>query len=260
MKLYNLFEQVIFEEVIRKIQLNEAVSSSEIDSVIQGDPDVKGKFYYVSFDYEDKDGTTSNRWVKIHQKNLSTLGNTLIDAKQISKNGLETETVVDKKGNPILDDEGNMQTQSVEGWRKFNTQKMSNFKVSKVPFQQPEPGFNATGNRSKTIANTNLEDIVDFSYGYKDAKYAQKVKSATQAKHDEFVKNREADKLKRQQQRPIPAIPTTATAPKPIVRTMNQVPVAKPIVKTTTGITNKPEIEPEEISSNDEEEENLNVR
>ena len=252
MKLYNLFEQVIFEEVIRKIQLNEAVSSSEIDSVIQGDPEVSGKFYYVSFDYADKDGTTSNRWVKIHQKNLSTAGNTLIDAKQISKNGLETETVIDKDGNQI--------TQSVEGWRKFNINKMSNFKVSKVPFQQPEPGFNPIGNDSITVAHTDPDDIADFSYGYKDAKYAEKVKSATQAKQDEFIKNREEEKLKRQQQRPIPAIPTTATAPKPIVRTMNQVPVAKPIVKTTTGITNKPEIEPKEISSDEEEEENLNVR
>jgi hypothetical protein len=255
MKLYNLFEQVIFEEVIRKIQLNEAVSSSEIDSVIQGDPEVSGKFYYVSFDYADKDGTTSNRWVKIHQKNLSTAGNTLIDAKQISKNGLETETVIDKDGNQI--------TQSVEGWRKFNIAKMSNFKVSKVPFQQPEPGFNPIGNNSITVAHTDPDDIVKFTYGYKDSKYAQKVADATKAKQDEFIKNREEEKLKRQQQRqektPRPAIPTTAPAqaPKPNVRTTNQVPVAEPIVKTTNGITNKPEIEP---SSNDEEEENLNVR
>ena len=255
MKLYNLFEQVIFEEVIRKIQLNEAVSSSEIDSVIQGDPEVSGKFYYVSFDYEDKDGTTSNRWVKIHQKNLSTAtpSNTLIDAKQISKNDQTTETVIGKDGNPI--------TQSVEGWRKFNIAKIRNFKVSNVPFQQPEPGFNPIGNNSITVAHTDPDDIVKFTYGYKDAKYAEKVKSATQAKQAEFIKNREEEKLKRQQQRqektPRPAIPTPAPAPKPSVRTTNQMPVAEPIVKTTNGITNKPEIEP---SSNDEEEENLNVR
>jgi len=253
MKLYNLYEQTIFEEIIRKVQLTEAVSSDEIDNVIKGDPNVKGRFYYVSFDYADKDGTTSNRWVKIHQKNLSTANNELIDAKQISKNGQSTETVVDK--------DGNAKTQSVEGWRKFNLDKMSNFVVSKVPFQQPEPGFNATGNNSKTVAYTDPNDIVDFSYGYKDAKYGEKVKTAAQVKHDEFIKNREAEKLKRQEKRPIPAIPTTAPAPKPIVRTINQVPVAKPIVKTTTtGITNKPEIEPEEIGSEEEEEENLNVR
>jgi len=194
MKLYNLYQNVILEEIIRNIQLNEAVSSSEIDSVIKGDPNTKGKFYYVSFDYKDKDGTTSNRWVKIHQKNLSTAGNTLIDAKQISKNGKSTETVVDK--------EGNTSVESVEGWRKFNLDKMSNFKVSKVPFQQPEAGFNPTGNNSKTISHTDPNDIVDFSYGYKDSKYAEKVAAATKAKNDEFIKNREVEKLKRQQKKP----------------------------------------------------------
>jgi len=253
MKLYNLFEQVILEEIIRTVPLNEAVSSSEIDSVIKGDPNVKGKFYYVSFDYEDKDGTTSNRWVKIHQQNLSTAGNQLIDAKQISKNNQTTETVVDKEGNQI--------TQSVEGWRKFRLDKMNNFVVSKVPFQQPEPGFNPIGNNSKTVAYTDTDDIVDFSFGYKDPKYAEKVAAATKAKNDEFIKNREGEKLKRQQNKPIKLTPVPVPTPKQIVRPTKQIPVAKPIVKTaTSGIINKPEIEPEEIGSEEEEEENLNVR
>ena len=250
MKLYNLYEQVIFEETIRKIQLNDAVSSDEIDSVIKGDPNVKGKFYYVNFDYKDKDGGTSNRWVKIHQQNLSTAGNKLIDAKQISKNGQTTETVVDKEGNTI--------TKPLEGWRKFNLDKMSNFVVSKVPFHQPEPGFNPVGNDSKTVAFTDPDDIAKFIYGYKDAKYGEKIAAATTAKHDEFIKNREKEKLKRQEKKPITAVPTNVPVVKPIVRNINPVPKPEPVVKTATSrIINKPQpqIEPEEMGVEDEEEE-----
>ena len=54
--------------------------------------------------------------------------------------------------------------------------------------------------------------------------------------------------------------PIPVPQPKPIVRSMKRVPVAKPIVKTmTNGTINNPEFEPEEIGS-EEEEENLNVR
>jgi len=231
MKLYNLYQNIILEEIIRTVELNEAVPSSEIDSVIKGDPNVKGKFYYVSFDYKDKDGTTSNRWVKIHQKNLSTAGNDLIDAKQISKNGKTSETVVDKDGISSV--------KSVEGWRKFNLDKMSNFKVSKVPFQQPEAGFNPTGNNSKTVAYTNAEDIADFSYGYKDPKYAEKVAAATKVKNDAFVKNRGEEKLKRQQKLEPKLNPQPIS--KPMEPKLTQ-PVQKPI-DTNEPINDEPEMD-----------------
>ena len=54
MKLYNLYQSIILEEIIKLVQLNEAVSSNDVDGVLNGDPEKQGKFYHVSFDYKDK--------------------------------------------------------------------------------------------------------------------------------------------------------------------------------------------------------------
>lgn len=167
MKLYNLYQNIILEEIIRTIQLSEAVSSNDVDNVIKGDPNKQGKFYHVSFDYKEKDGTVSNRWVQIYQKNISTANNGLIDAYQVSKNG--------QSGQP------DGKPHSATGWKKFRLDRMSNFKVSKVPFyDEPKPytvtnkkgevrtaKLNKTGNNSPTVKHTNPNDIAKIgSYQY----------------------------------------------------------------------------------------------
>ena len=155
MKLYNLYQSVILEEIIRAIQLNEAVSSNDIDKVLDGDPNKQGKFYYISFKYKSNDGSISNRWVQVFQRNISTANNGLIDAFQVSRDGQNSAPTNEKS--------------SLTGWKKFRLDRMSEIKVSNVPFySEPKPyvsGYradgspivaklNKTGNNSPTVQST----------------------------------------------------------------------------------------------------------
>lgn len=162
MKLYNLYQNIILEEIIRKVQLNEAASSYEIDAVLDGD---NGKFYHVSFKYKGEDGTISERWVQLYQRNVSTANNGLIDAYQVSR---------DKKTSGFNPRTGKQE--SFEGWKKFRLDRMSDFKVSKVPFYQPKNGFNKTGNNSPTVNSTQKIAKVGT---YKYAPSTMKQKAAT---------------------------------------------------------------------------------
>jgi len=184
MKLYNLYQSVILEEIIRLTQLNEAVSTSDIDNILNGDPNKKGKFYYVSFKYQGKDGEVSNRWVQIFQRNISTANNGLIDAYQVSRDG--------QTSNP------SNEARSATGWKKFDLGRMSEIKVSKVPFyQEPKPytsGYradgtpiiaklNKTGNNSPSVAST--QKIADIgSYQYADSTVANKERQKQKAEKD----------------------------------------------------------------------------
>jgi hypothetical protein len=188
MKLYNLYQNVILEEIIKMVELNEAVSSNDVDTILNGDPNKQGKFYYVSFDYKDSDGSVSNRWVQIFQRNISTANNGLIDAYQVSKNGANSAPT-NERG-------------SLTGWKKFRLDKMSNLKVSKVPFyNEPEPytyvvydkygrpktktaKLNKTGNNSPTVrSRITYADIGTYQYAastLKNKAYAEKKKQTQQ--------------------------------------------------------------------------------
>jgi hypothetical protein len=162
MKLYNIYQNIILEEIFNKVQLCEAVPVNDIEKILAGD---NGKFYHVSFNYTDKDGNTSNRFVQIHQRNVSTINNDLIDAYQISRDGMESGV------NPRT---GNVE--SFEGWKKFNLAKMSNFKVTKIPFYQPKFKFNRTGNNSPTVASTPTIAQFDYVYSPSTIKKMEKTK------------------------------------------------------------------------------------
>jgi hypothetical protein len=184
MKLYNLYQNIILEEIIKMMQLNEAVSPNDIDSVLNGDPNRQGKFYHVSFDYKDNDGNVSNRWVQIFQKNISTANNGLIDAFQVSRDG-NTSSPTNEEHSPT-------------GWKKFRLDRMNNFKVSKVPFtQEPKPyvsGYradgtartaklNKTGNNSPTVSSTQkIAKIGSFQYA--DSTKANKERQKQRAEKD----------------------------------------------------------------------------
>jgi hypothetical protein len=174
MKLYNLYQNIILEEIIKMVQLTEAVSPYDVDTVLNGDPNKEGKFYQVSFKYKEKDGTTSNRWVQIYQRNISTANNGLIDAYQISRDG---------KSNGINTRTG--KEESFEGWRKFRLDKMSDFKVSKVAYYQPQAGFNKTGNNSPTVQSTQkIAPVGSYKYAdttLKNKAYAEKRAQQPQA-------------------------------------------------------------------------------
>lgn len=175
MKLYNIYESIILEEITNLMQLNEAASESEIDNILNGDPNKKGKFYYVSFKYQSNNGEISNRWVQIFQRNISTANNGLIDAYQVSKNGQDSAP--------------SNESGSLTGWKKFRLDRMSEIKVSKVPFyDEPKPyvsGYRADGtpitarlhknggNDSPSVQSTvKYSDI--GSYQYADSTLKQK--------------------------------------------------------------------------------------
>jgi hypothetical protein len=167
MRLYNIYQNLILEEIFNKVQLVEAVPTEFIDKLLAGEP--RGKYYHVSFDYTDKKGNTSNRFVKIHQRNISTIGNNLIDAYQLSRNGVSNGL------NPRTG-----KVEKFEGWKKFNLAKMTNLKVTKVPFYQPTIGFNKTGNNSSTVASTLTIAPFDYQYAASTLKKREKISQPTQ--------------------------------------------------------------------------------
>jgi hypothetical protein len=167
MRLYNIYQNLILEEIFNKVQLVEAVPTEFIDKLLAGEP--RGKYYHVSFDYTDKKGNTSNRFVKIHQRNISTIGNNLIDAYQLSRNGVSSGL------NPRTG-----KVEKFEGWKKFNLAKMTNLKVTKVPFYQPTIGFNKTGNNSSTVASTLTIAPFDYQYAASTLKKREKISQPTQ--------------------------------------------------------------------------------
>ena len=109
---------------------------------------------------------------------------------------------------------------------------MSNFKVSKVPFYQPNFGFNRTGNNSPTVADT--PTIAPFDYQYS----ASTVKKGEKRQQALFPKVGTTTQGSNPQQGPNPQ-PTAVRQP---VRPMRRI-QPKPI---------EPQLEPEE----DENEEN----
>ena len=166
MKLYNLYQDLILEQIKSELlRLNEAMSDIDVDTILAGDKERQGKFYKVNITY-DNDGEVSNRFIEIYQRNTSIIGNPLIDAYQLSKNNQSSGPKLNKKGQPVLDKNGNQVIVSYEGWRKFNMKKITSFKVTGVGYYEPQAGFNPVGNNSPTVASTTT--IADIpSYGYK---------------------------------------------------------------------------------------------
>jgi hypothetical protein len=221
MKLYNIYQNIILEEIFNKVQLTEAVPVEFIDKLLAGEP--RGKYYHVSFNYTDKKGNVSNRYVKIHQRNISTIGNNLIDAYQVSRDG-QTSGLNPRTG----------KIENFGGWKKFNLAKMSDFKVSKVPFYQPNFGFNRTGNNSPTVAST--PTIAPFDY-----QYAQSTEKKAEKRQQALFPKAGIQPTQGPSQRPKTAEPATAKQP---VRPMRRV-EPKPIEPTV-----EPTIEPEEEIEN----------
>lgn len=232
MKLYNIYTNLILENIKQKIILFEGVSDSLIDTVLAGDSQKPGKHYRVSIRYKNQKGEVSNQFIEINQRNISSAGNGLIDARVLSKNGQELPDNV---------------------YKKFRLDNIEDFKITKVAYYEPGSKMRTDGgNNSKNIVSVN--NYADYGYEYAPSTIKQKERKAAQLAASQNAPT------------PVPkgkaitAIPAPVSEPKPIVRPMKRVPIQKPIVKTaTSGIINKPEIEPEEIGS-EEEEEILNVK
>ena len=249
MKLYNLYEQVIFEEVQKHQRLiTEGASEGEIDGIINGDE--RGRHYHVSFNYTNAKGESGERWVQIYDRVETTKDNPAISAYQISANGDESKN----------------------GWKIFLLKNMNNLKVSKVPFYRAisdanpyiqytdrsnkvRNAFNKTGNATKTLKNGDIgsADItkVDFSGSkFSDSTLKRYAKQAA-----DYAGSPNEPLVKPPLPKPIKATPVPVPIAKPVVRPMKRTPVVEPIVKkTTSDITYKPNPKPEEIGAEEEEE------
>lgn len=218
MKLYNLYQNIILEEIIKMTQLNEAVSPYDVDTALNGDPNKQGKFYHVSFDYKGADGNVSRRWVQIYQKNISTANNGLIDAFQVSRDGQNSAPTNEKH--------------SLTGWKKFRLDRMSNFEISKVPFySEPKPyvsGYradgspitaklNKTGNNSPTVQSTQKIAKIG-SYQYADSTLKQKELQAKKAERErqERLQQQKQNFANRQQTQQQQQQPVQQPKPQPV--------------------------------------------
>lgn len=154
MKLYTIFESIIFEELEKHHQvLTEGVSNDEIMKAINGDE--KGKHYHVKMDYRDKDGKVTNRWIQAYQLVSTIANNDAISAFEVSSN----------TGKPA-------------GWRMYRLDRIQSFNISKVPFYKAVsdvnpsvPKYNKTGNRTPTVKS--LKAKADFNYQYKPSTIKQ---------------------------------------------------------------------------------------
>lgn len=130
MKLYNLFEQVIFEEVEKNRRLiSEGVSSDEVKAAIDGKYNVN----ILYRDYEDQ--PPSKRYIQVYNLSKTKGGNDAIRAYQIFG--------ASKKGNK-------------NGfWKIFRLDRIEGWFPTKVKWSEPVsdidssiPKYNANGDRS----------------------------------------------------------------------------------------------------------------
>jgi hypothetical protein len=130
MKLYNIFQEIIFEEISKKkVSLNESVSSDEVKAAIDGKYNVN----ILYRDYEDQ--PPSKRYIQVYAFAKTRAGNDAIRAYQIfggskkgNKNGFWKIFRLDR----------------IEGWYPTNVkwiQPISNFDSS-------IPKYNVNGDRS----------------------------------------------------------------------------------------------------------------
>jgi hypothetical protein len=130
MKLYNIFQELIFEEISKKkVSLNESVSSDEVKAAIDGK-------YNVNILYRDfEDQPPSKRYIQVYNFAKTKAGNDAIRAYQIfggskrgNKNGFWKIFRIDR----------------IEGWFPTNikwAQPVSNLDSS-------IPKYNPNGDRS----------------------------------------------------------------------------------------------------------------
>lgn len=129
MKLYNIFQELIFEEISKKISLNESVSSDEIKAAIDGK-------YNVNILYRDfEDQPPSKRYIQVYAFAKTKAGNDAIRAYQIFGGS--------KKGNK-------------NGfWKIFRLDRIEGWYPTNVKWSQPVsnldssiPKYNVNGDRS----------------------------------------------------------------------------------------------------------------
>lgn len=132
MKLYNLFENIILEEIINKQILSEGVGYAQINDAIENR-------YRVRIEYKDSENRPpSKRYIEVYAVGLSKVGNPVIRAYQLFGG---TTTKIPK-------------------WKLFRLDKITKWEPTKPKFNTPidtrdpsAPKFNKNGDRTMKTVN-----------------------------------------------------------------------------------------------------------
>lgn len=149
MKLYNLYESVILEEINKgKNLLLEGVSKEDVDAAIDGK-------YNVNILYQDEEGKPpSKRYIQVYNRGQTKAGNPAIRAFQIF---------------------GGSKTTPNEGaWKLFLLDKISYWEPTNKKWHNPVsdrdvtiPAYNQLGDKSMRIVDKNV-DIDTFTRARSD--------------------------------------------------------------------------------------------
>lgn len=135
MKLYNLFEEVILEEINRGCQiLSEGVSINDVNAAIDGKYNVN----ILYRDYEDQ--PPSKRYIQVYNLAKTKAGNDCIRAYQIFG--------------------GSKTTPKTGAWKIFRLDRIEGWFPTNMKWQNPVsdytpnvPAYNQTGDRTMSVVN-----------------------------------------------------------------------------------------------------------
>lgn len=227
MKLYKLYNDIILENIKRGLLLFEGVSDSLVDTVLAGDAEKPGKHYRVQIRYKNLKGEVSNQFIEINQRNVSSAGNGLIDARVLSKN------------NEVMPD---------NVFKKFRLDGIEDFKVTKVAYYQPAVGFKTDGtNNSKTVASVN--NYADYNYQYAQSTLKQKERKANQAAPAQEIPVQNTKPVSKPKSAAKPIQNNPVPTPKPMIG-------SQPVQKTWNK---EPNIEKPEIANDVEDNDDFNL-
>ncbi len=132
MKLYNLYEEIILEEVIKHKLITEGAGYAQVDDAIENR-------YRVKIEYKDDENKPpSKRFIEVYARGLTKAGNPVIRAYQLF-GGTTTK---------------------IPRWKFFRLDKIVKWEPTKVKFKTPidtrdpvVPKFNKSGDRAMGSVN-----------------------------------------------------------------------------------------------------------
>ena len=68
MKLYNLYQTIILEEIAKAKLLTENMSTNDVDTILDGDPNREGMFFKVKINPEDYNFIKENQFLQLLNK------------------------------------------------------------------------------------------------------------------------------------------------------------------------------------------------
>jgi hypothetical protein len=173
MKLYNLYKEVILEE-INQFNLEEAITKNIEGVFLNGDPD-KRVHYMVDIKYKDEDGEITNRWICIGHVVTTKKGNQAISAYVVTGNKQkEIKSSVNSQGTEL--EVNQINATDPADWRLFIIDNILEFKESKVRVYKAPVNYKENGWTSDKgpVSNRNLSATFDFKKGVTPYQQQQK--------------------------------------------------------------------------------------